>query len=362
MADLLLNDEEILLKNTVSDYSKNELAVRAAGYDESALFPWDNVSGIADLGLFGLTIAEEYGGSGGTTRQLAIAAEEIAKGCAATSVIYIAHLSLCTQFINMFGSEEQKKKYLPKLTSGEWFGSYCLTEPTAGSDANSGKTKAELSEDGTHYLISGHKIWISNAGFANLFIVFARIEDDKNLTGFIVPNDPNNGIKLSEEEKKLGIHSSSTRQVFFEKTKVPVENLLGERNGGFKIAMNTLGGGRIGIAAQGLGIARAALEAAVSYAGARKQFGKTIGSFGAIQNKLANTATEIDAARLLIWRAAKLKDRGKPYVKESSMAKLYASTVAMKAATDCVQIYGGCLLYTSPSPRDGLLSRMPSSA
>ena len=180
MADLLLNDEEILLKNTVSDYSKNELAVRAAGYDESALFPWDNVSGIADLGLFGLTIAEEYGGSGGTTRQLAIAAEEIAKGCAATSVIYIAHLSLCTQFINMFGSEEQKKKYLPDLASGKKVGAFALSEPGAGSDAAAIKTSATRSNG--HFVLDGVKTWISNAPEASVFVTLANSDISKKLS------------------------------------------------------------------------------------------------------------------------------------------------------------------------------------
>ena len=244
------SEEQKMIKDTVIEFIDREIWPKKMRFEEKDYdLTVEMMKKIGDLGLLGVNVDQNYGGLGMDFVSTMLVCDYISGSSGSLATAYGAHTGIAILPIYLYGNEEQKNEYLPKLTSGEWFGSYCLTEPTAGSDANSGKTKAELSEDGTHYLISGHKIWISNAGFANLFIVFARIEDDKNLTGFIVPNDPNNGIKLSEEEKKLGIHSSSTRQVFFEKTKVPIENLLGERNGGFKIAMNALNVGRIKLGA-----------------------------------------------------------------------------------------------------------------
>jgi len=220
------------------------------------------------------------------------------------STAFGAHTGIGTMPITLYGTEEQKQKYVPKLASGEWFGAYCLTEPGAGSDANSGKTKAVLSEDGTHYKITGGKMWISNAGFCSVFIVFARIEDDKNITGFIVENDPSNGISLGDEEHKLGIRSSSTRQVFFNETKVPVENMLAGRGEGFKIAMNALNVGRIKLAAACLEAQRRTISGAVNYANERIQFKTPIANFGAIQSKLAEMATNAYAGESATYRAA----------------------------------------------------------
>jgi alkylation response protein AidB-like acyl-CoA dehydrogenase len=270
--------------------------------------------------------------------------------------------------IVLYGNEEQKKKYVPKLASGEWIGCYCLTEPTAGSDANSGKTKAVLSEDGSHYLISGQKIWISNAGYADLMIVFARIEDDKNITGFIIPNDPENGISMGEEEKKLGINASSTRQVFFSDTKVPVENMLSERGNGFKIAMNALNVGRIKLAVATLDGQRRVLNEAISFANQRVQFKTSIAKFGAIKQKLANMATFLYAGEAACYRAAKdIEDRialreaagnthqeaelkgVEEYVIECSILKVACSEHTQITADEGIQIMGG-MGYSAETP------------
>ena len=315
---------------------------------------------IGDLGLLGVNVDQNYGGLGMDFVSTMLVCDYISGSSGSLATAYGAHTGIAILPIYLYGNEEQKNEYLPKLTSGEWFGSYCLTEPTAGSDANSGKTKAELSEDGTHYLISGHKIWISNAGFANLFIVFARIEDDKNLTGFIVPNDPNNGIKLSEEEKKLGIHSSSTRQVFFEKTKVPIENLLGERNGGFKIAMNALNVGRIKLGAGNLDGQRRVISGAVDYANNRVQFKQPISNFGSIKEKIAMMATSCYAGESSCYRAASdVQSKIDEYVSnglskqeselkgvedfaiECSILKVGVSEDMQNCADEGIQIFGG---------------------
>ena len=259
---------------------------------------------IGELGLLGVSLEEKYGGMGMDFVSTMLAVDYVSGVSGSVATAYGAHTGIAILPIYLFGNEDQKQKYLPKLASGEWFGSYCLTEPTAGSDANSGKTKAELSDDGKHYKINGQKMWISNAGFANLFIVFARIEDDKNITAFIVPNEANNGIKLGEEEKKLGIHSSSTRQVFFTDTIVPVENLLGERNGGFKIAMNALNVGRIKLGAGNLDGQRRSISISTEYANNRVQFKQPISSFGAIKEKLASMATSCYAGESACYRAA----------------------------------------------------------
>jgi alkylation response protein AidB-like acyl-CoA dehydrogenase len=259
---------------------------------------------IGELGLLGVSLEEKYGGMGMDFTSTMLAVDYVSGTSGSVATAYGAHTGIAILPIYLFGNEEQKQKYLPKLASGEWFGSYCLTEPTAGSDANSGKTKAVLSDDGTHYKISGQKMWISNAGFADIFIVFARIEDDKNITAFIIPNDPKNGIELGEEEKKLGIHSSSTRQVFFSDTKVPVENLLGERNGGFKIAMNALNVGRIKLGAGNLDGQRRSISISTDYANNRIQFKQPISNFGAIKEKLASMATSCYAGESACYRAA----------------------------------------------------------
>ena len=341
MIDFTLTEDQELIQKTAREFAIEHLAPGVMDRDENAEFPYEQIKLMGELGFMGMMVPEEYSGAGMDTLTYVIALEEIAAVEAAASTIMSVNNSLVCQLLADWGTNVQKDQYLKTLASGIKLGAYSLSEPQSGSDASNLRTHARRKNG--HYIINGTKNWVTNGINSDIVVMFCLTDKDlgsKGISAFIVDKGMA-GFSTGKKEDKLGIRASDTCELYFEDCEVPVENRIGEEGAGFKIAMNTLGGGRIGIAAQGLGIARAALEAAVSYAGARKQFGKTIGSFGAIQNKLANTATEIDAARLLIWRAAKLKDRGKPYVKESSMAKLYASTVAMKAATDCVQIYGG---------------------
>lgn len=341
MIDFTLTEDQELIQKTAREFAVEHLAPGVMDRDENAEFPYEQIKLMGELGFMGMMVPEEYSGAGMDTLTYVIALEEIAAVEAAASTIMSVNNSLVCQLLADWGTNVQKDQYLKTLASGIKLGAYSLSEPQSGSDASNLRTHARRKNG--HYIINGTKNWVTNGINSDVVVMFCLTDKDlgsKGISAFIVDKGMA-GFSTGKKEDKLGIRASDTCELYFEDCEVPVENRIGEEGAGFKIAMNTLGGGRIGIAAQGLGIARAALEAAVSYAGARKQFGKTIGSFGAIQNKLANTATEIDAARLLIWRAAKLKDRGKPYVKESSMAKLYASTVAMKAATDCVQIYGG---------------------
>ncbi|MEC7746053.1 MAG: acyl-CoA dehydrogenase family protein [Candidatus Neomarinimicrobiota bacterium] len=339
--DFTLTEDQELIQKTAREFAVEHLAPGVMDRDENAEFPYEQIKLMGELGFMGMMVPEEYSGAGMDTLTYVIALEEIAAVEAAASTIMSVNNSLVCQLLADWGTNVQKDQYLKTLASGIKLGAYSLSEPQSGSDASNLRTHARRKNG--HYIINGTKNWVTNGINSDVVVMFCLTDEDlgsKGISAFIVDKGMA-GFSTGKKEDKLGIRASDTCELYFEDCEVPVENRIGEDGAGFKIAMNTLGGGRIGIAAQGLGIARAALEAAVAYAGARKQFGKTIGSFGAIQNKLANTATEIDAARLLIWRAAKLKDRGKPYVKESSMAKLYASTVAMNAATDCVQIYGG---------------------
>ena len=299
------SEEQLMMKETIVDFMDREIWPDKMKYEEKNYdLTVQAMKKIGELGLLGVSLEEKYGGMGMDFVSTMLAVDYVSGVSGSVATAYGAHTGIAILPIYLFGNEDQKQKYLPKLASGEWFGSYCLTEPTAGSDANSGKTKAELSDDGKHYKINGQKMWISNAGFANLFIVFARIEDDKNITAFIVPNDADNGIKLGEEEKKLGIHSSSTRQVFFTDTIVPVENLLGERNGGFKIAMNALNVGRIKLGAGNLDGQRRSISISTEYANNRVQFKQPISSFGAIKEKLASMATSCYAGESACYRAA----------------------------------------------------------
>ena len=299
------SEEQLMMRETIIDFMDREIWPDKMKYEEKNYdLTVQAMKKIGELGLLGVSLEEKYGGMGMDFVSTMLAVDYVSGVSGSVATAYGAHTGIAILPIYLFGNEDQKQKYLPKLASGEWFGSYCLTEPTAGSDANSGKTKAELSDDGKHYKINGQKMWISNAGFANLFIVFARIEDDKNITAFIVPNEANNGIKLGEEEKKLGIHSSSTRQVFFTDTIVPVENLLGERNGGFKIAMNALNVGRIKLGAGNLDGQRRSISISTEYANNRVQFKQPISSFGAIKEKLASMATSCYAGESACYRAA----------------------------------------------------------
>ena len=299
------SQEQLMMKETIIDFMDREIWPDKMKYEEKNYdLTLQAMKKIGELGLLGVSLEEKYGGMGMDFTSTMLAVDYVSGTSGSVATAYGAHTGIAILPIYLFGNEDQKQKYLPKLASGEWFGSYCLTEPTAGSDANSGKTKAVLSDDGSHYNISGQKMWISNAGFADIFIVFARIEDDKNITAFIVPNDPKNGIELGDEEKKLGIHSSSTRQVFFTETKVPVENLLGERNGGFKIAMNALNVGRIKLGAGNLDGQRRSISISTDYANNRIQFKQPISNFGAIKEKLASMATSCYAGESACYRAA----------------------------------------------------------
>ena len=349
MSELLLSQEELLLRNTVREFADRELAPRAAGYDESGEFPWDNVRGLAEMGLLGLGIDEEHGGSGGTTRQLAIASEEIARGCAATSVVYIAHLGLCAQFIQMFGTEGQKRRFLPPLAKGEQIGAFALTEPGSGSDAASLTTTATRTDG--HYLISGTKLFITNAVEADVFVVLVthdRSLGHRGIDALVVEKDTE-GLSVNPLHGKMGIRASSTAEVVFDNCPVPEENRLGPEGDGFRETMQMLTASRISIGAQAVGIAQAALEAAVRHAKEREAFGQRLAEFQAVQWMIADTATEIDAARLLVHRAATLKDRGLPFETEASMSKLFASRVAVKSADKALQIHGGSG-YFAPTP------------
>ncbi len=355
------SEEQLMMKETIVDFMDREIWPDKMKYEEKNYdLTVQAMKKIGELGLLGVSLEEKYGGMGMDFVSTMLAVDYVSGVTGSVATAYGAHTGIAILPIYLFGNEDQKQKYLPKLASGEWFGSYCLTEPTAGSDANSGKTKAELSDDGKHYKINGQKMWISNAGFADLFIVFARIEDDKNITAFIVPNDANNGIKLGEEEKKLGIHSSSTRQVFFTDTIVPVENLLGERNGGFKIAMNALNVGRIKLGAANLDGQRRSINISIEYANNRVQFKQPISSFGAIKEKLASMATSCYAGESACYRAAndvqsKIDEyetsgltkqeselKGvEEFAVECSMLKVAISEDMQICADEGVQIFGG---------------------
>lgn len=325
----------------VRDFAENEVAPTAAERDEEERFDMDIFHQMAELGLTGIPWPEEYGGIGSDYLAYVIAVEELSRVCASTGVTLSAHTSLAGWPIYKFGSEEQKQKYLRPMAQGEKIGGYGLTEPGSGSDAGAMKTTARL--DGDHYILNGSKIFITNGGIADYYVVFALTDPTskhKGTSAFIVEKDfP--GFSVGKKEKKLGIRSSPTTEIVFEDCKVPKENLLGEEGQGFKIAMMTLDGGRNGIAAQAVGIAQGALDAAVAYAKERHQFGKPIAANQGIGFKLADMATQVEAARLLTYQAAWLESEGLPYGKESAMSKLYAGDIAMKVTTEAVQIFGG---------------------
>jgi len=341
MIDFTLTSEQELIQQTAREFAQEHLAPGVIERDENAIFPAEQVNMMGELGFMGMMIPEEWGGSGLDSVTYTIAMEEIAAVELATSTIMSVNNSLVCQLLLDYGTVEQKEEYLRPLASGKKLGAYSLSEPQSGSDASNMKTFAE--KDGNEFILNGTKNWVTNGINSDIVIVFCVTEKNvgyKGISAFIIKKGTP-GFSHGKKEDKLGIRASDTCELYFNDCRIPAENMIGREGQGFKIAMKALGGGRIGIASQSLGIGKAALNASVAYAKERKQFGKTIGTFGAIQNKLADMATEMDAARLLVWRAAKLKDDGKDYSRESSMAKLYASSVAMKSATDCVQIYGG---------------------
>ncbi|WP_044749322.1 acyl-CoA dehydrogenase [Bacillus alveayuensis] len=336
-----LTEEHEMIRKMVRDFAKNEVAPTAAERDEEERFDREIFDKMAELGLAGIPWPEEYGGIGSDYLAYVIAVEELSKVCASTGVTLSAHISLASWPIYKFGTEEQKQKYLRALATGEKLGAYGLSEPGAGSDVSSMKTRAVL--DGDHYVLNGSKVWITNGGEAEIYVVFAVTDPEKKhkgISAFIVEKGTP-GFSIGKKEKKLGIRSSPTTELIFEDCRIPKENLLGQEGEGFKIAMMTLDGGRNGIAAQAVGIAQGALDAAVEYAKGRVQFGKPIIEQQGVGFKLADMATAIEAARLLTYQAAWLESNGLPYGKESAMAKLFAGDTAMKVTVDAVQIFGG---------------------
>ncbi|MFP8643978.1 acyl-CoA dehydrogenase [Priestia aryabhattai] len=334
-----LSEEHEMIRKMVRDFAKNEVAPTAAQRDEEERFDRGIFTQMADLGLTGIPWPEQYGGIGSDYLAYCIAVEELSRVCASTGVTLSAHTSLAGWPIYTFGTEEQKQKYLKPMATGEKIGAYGLTEPSAGSDAGGMRTLAV--KDGEDYILNGSKIFITNGGEADIYVVFARIDpNEKRTSAFIIEKDMP-GFSVGKKEKKLGIRSSPTTEIIFEDCRVPKENLLENEGEGFKVAMMTLDGGRNGIAAQAVGIAQGALDAAVAYAKERQQFGKPIISQQGIAFKLADMATSIEAARLLTYQAAWLESQGLPYGKESAMSKLYAGDTAMKVTTEAVQVFGG---------------------
>lgn len=350
---LVFTEEQLMMQKMVRDFAQKEIAPAIEHMEETEEFPRHLIRKMAELGLMGIPIPEEYGGAGMDFTSYIIAINELSKVSATIGVILSVHTSVGTNPILYFGNEEQKKEYIPKLASGEYLGAFGLTEPSSGSDAASLKTRAV--KQGDHYVLNGSKIFITNAGVADVYIVFASTEPDKGsygISAFIVDKDTP-GFSVGKKEKKMGLYGSNTCEIVFEDARVTAENLLGKEGEGFKIAMSNLDVGRIGIAAQSLGIAEAALHYAVHYAKERKQFGKPIGANQGLAFKLADMATEIEAAKLLTYRAANLKANNLPCGKEASMAKLFASETAMKSAIEAVQVYGG-YGYTKEYPVERL--------
>ncbi|CEE03140.1 Acyl-CoA dehydrogenase [Caldibacillus thermoamylovorans] len=336
-----LSEEHEMIRKIVRDFAINEVAPTASERDEEERFDREIFDQMAELGLTGIPWPEEYGGIGSDFLAYAIAVEELSRVCASTGVTLSAHTSLAGWPIFKFGTEEQKQKYLKPMAQGKKIGAYCLTESGSGSDAGGMKTMAR--KEGDHYVLNGSKIFITNGGVAEIYVVFATTDPEskhKGTTAFIVESNFS-GFKVGKKEKKMGIRSSPTTEIIFEDCIVPQENVLGEEGQGFKIAMMTLDGGRNGIAAQAVGIAQGALDAAVSYAKERVQFGKPIIANQGISFKLADMATNIEAARLLTYQAAWLESAGLPYGKASAMAKLFAGDTAMKVTTEAVQVFGG---------------------
>ena len=339
--DFHLSKEHEMLRKMYREFAQNEVKPLAEEIDEGERFPEETVKKMAKLGMMGIYFPKEYGGAGADVLAYSMAVEELAKVCGTTAVVVSAHTSLCCAPIFENGTEEQKKKYLPKLCSGEWIGAFGLTEPNAGTDASGQQTTAVL--EGDHYVLNGSKIFITNAGFANVFIVFAMTEPkagNHGISAFIVERDfP--GFSIGKHEKKMGIRGSSTCELIMEDCIVPKENLLGKEGKGFKIAMKTLDGGRIGIASQALGLGEGAVEEAVNYTKERVQFGRRLSQFQNTQFQLADMHTRMQAAQFLVYSAAMKKQNGEPYSMEAAMAKLFAAEAASDVTRRAVQLFGG---------------------
>ena len=339
--DFRLSKEQTMLRQLFRDFAQNEVKPLAAEIDEQERFPWETVKKMADLGLLGVYFPREYGGAGADVLSYAMWVEELAKVCGSTAIIVSTHSSLCTAPIFEFGNEEQKRKYLPELLSGRQIGAFGLTEPSAGTDASGTQTTAV--RDGDHYILNGSKIFITNGGAAGIYIIFAMTDKSKGhrgISAFIVERDfP--GFSTGREEKKMGIRGSSTTELVMEDCIVPAENLLGREGQGYKIALHTLDGGRIGVAAQALGLGEGAIDEAIAYTKERVQFGKRISQFQWTQFQLADMATKMQAAQYLVYDAACAKQNGEEYSAKAAMAKLFASEAASDVTRRCVQLFGG---------------------
>ncbi len=349
-----LTKEQEFVQKMVRNFAKTEVEPLAADIDQEHRFPTETVEKMAKYGLMGIPFPTKYGGAGGDEVSYAITVEELAKVCASTAVIVSAHTSLCCWPIYAHGNEEQKMKYLPELLSGRKLGAFGLTEPNAGTDASGQQTRAEL--DGDEWVINGAKCFITNGGYADVFIVMAmtdKSQGNRGISAFIVEkNDP--GFSIGKTEDKMGISASSTTELIFQNCRIPKDRLLGQLGKGFKVAMSTLDGGRIGIASQALGIAEGALDVTVEYMKQRKQFGKKLSQMQALQFEVANLATQIEAAKLLVYKAAFCEDKGLPYGVPAAMAKLFAAETAMNVTTKCVQLHGG-YGYTKDYPVERMM-------
>ncbi|MEA5009103.1 acyl-CoA dehydrogenase [Clostridium tyrobutyricum] len=352
--DFTLTREQEFVKQMVREFTENEVKPLAAEIDETERFPKETVEKMAKYGMMGIPFPVKYGGAGGDTLSYILAVEELSKACGTTGVILSAHTSLCASLLEQFGTEEQKQKYLVPLAKGEKLGAFGLTEPNAGTDASGQQSLAVL--EGDHYVLNGQKIFITNGGAADIFVVFAMTDRSKGTRGisaFILEKGME-GFSIGKLENKMGIRASSTTELIFEDCIVPKENLVGREGKGFGIAMKTLDGGRIGIAAQALGIAEGALEEAVEYMKERKQFGRSLSKFQGLGWVVADLATKIDAARYLVYKAALNKDAHVPYTVDAAKAKLMAADVAMETTTKVVQLFGG-YGYTKDYPVERMM-------
>ncbi len=339
--DFSQTPQELLFLQMITAFAEKEVKPLAATIDEEERFPLETVQKMAKIGLMGIPIPKEYGGQGGTNQIYSMCVEELSRVCATTGIIVSAHTSLCCAPILEHGTEEQKQKYLPKLASGEWIGAFGLTEPNAGTDASAQQTFAV--DEGDHWVLNGNKIFITNAEYAHVYIIFAMTDKslgNKGISAFIVEKDMP-GFSIGKKELKLGIRGSATCELIMENCIVPKENLLGRVGGGFKIAMKTLDGGRVGVASQALGIAQGAMDETIKYTKERKQFRKSIASFQNTQFQLADLYAKIDCARLLVRKAAWKKDNQMPYSTDAAEAKLFAAETAMEMTVKAVQFHGG---------------------
>lgn len=339
--DFSLSKTEELFLQMIREFAEKEVKPLAAEVDEEERFPLETVEKMAKIGLMGIPVPVKYGGAGGTNLMYGMAVEELSRVCGTTGVVLSAHTSLCCAPIMENGTEEQKMKYLPRLASGEWIGAFGLTEPNAGTDAAMQQTTAVL--DGDQYVLNGNKIFITNAVYAHVYVIFAMTDKslgNKGISAFIVEKDTP-GFSIGKKEKKMGIRGSATTELVFEDCRIPKENLLGQQGKGFAIAMKTLDGGRVGIAAQALGIAQGAMDETIKYTKERKQFGRSISQFQNTQFQMADMETKVQAARLLVRSAHWKKDNGMPYSVDAAMAKLFAAETAMEVTTKAVQLHGG---------------------